>query len=400
VAEEFEGRKIYVYLPAGYETSEARYPAVYMHDGRTAFNTFSGGFGKWKTNEVMDRLMAEHQVQGMIVAAVASDDSKRGKEYVPFADPAIPSDGTTAEAFTRYFIEKVIPYIDAKYRTLAHRDQRMIMGSSFGGIQALWMGYHHPEVFSAVGVFSPSTWVANLRLFEEMKKTKEKPDIKIWIDMGQNEGMPIEGLVDILRDKGFEDGKDLFFQLDKEGRHDEASWNKRVHNPLLMFGGSPPTQVKKMEVTDYLTALGLDGSHLRINPMLAMNNGMTYTGSSLVSYKVLNPDAGRVDGMGNVCFTKPTPLQVEIGYQGLTVTHRVEYAPYMDKILGELRNAVIEEKGSRMMILLPETAEKWKIPADRITGLLRSMEPTGFYKVERMDEKVVVLNMNTAQAAQ
>lgn len=395
--DELEKRRIFVYLPPGYETDNERYPVVYMNDGRNVFETNTSSFQKeWKVERVIDQLITDGRMEKVIVIGVdASDGAKRGEEYVPFLDESIPSDGKSAEEFTRYFIETVIPYVDGTYRTIPDRDNRMIMGSSFGGVQALWMGYHHPETFSSIGAVSASTWVAKGRLFEELAKEKEKPNVKIWLDMGYAEGMLIEPLVDILKSKGFEYGQDLFFQMDILGNHDENSWSRRVHSPLLMFAGKAPEQAVDLVVDDSLMIFGSDSSYIRLNPVASMNNGMDYSVSDLAEYKVLNPKVGQVDTAGIVIFLKPEPLDVEVTYQGITVEYKVDYDRLVRILKNKLKSLVIEEKDSSIKILLKPTAESLKATTKDITDIAISLESTGLYTIEEVREDYILLALNT-----
>ncbi|AIQ68670.1 alpha/beta hydrolase [Paenibacillus graminis] len=319
-------RRIFVYLPPGYETGQDRYPVVYMNDGRSVFNTGTSSFNKeWLVDKKVDQLVKDGKLEKVIVIAVdAGEDSDRGKEYVPFPNDSIPTDGTGAEKFTRYFIETVIPFADSTYRTIPDRDHRMIMGSSFGGVQAFWMGYHHPETFSVIGALSASTWVANGQAYEDWAQETGKPDVKIWLDMGAKEKMVIDPLVDLLLSKGFKYGQDLFFQMDPIGEHNEISWSRRVHNPLIMFAGKAPGQAVKLEVSDYLSISGMGESYLRLNPVATMDNGMDYSVSSEASYKVLNTEAGQVEPSGKVTFLKQEDLRVEVTYQGLTQLYDIK----------------------------------------------------------------------------
>ncbi|MNS39887.1 Endo-1,4-beta-xylanase Z precursor [compost metagenome] len=319
-------RRIFVYLPPGYETGEDRYPVVYMNDGRSVFNTGTSSFNKeWLVDKKVDQLVKDGKMQKVIVIAVdAGEDSDRGKEYVPFPNDSIPTDGTGAEEFTRYFIETVIRFADSTYRTIPDRDHRMIMGSSFGGVQAFWMGYHHPETFSMIGALSASTWVANGQAYNDWAQETGKPDVKIWLDMGAKEKMVVDPLVDLLLSKGFKYGQDLFFQMDPIGEHDEISWSRRVHSPLIMFAGKSPSQAVKLEVSDYLSISGMGESYLRLNPVATMDNGMDYSVSSEASYKVLNPEVGQVDPSGKVTFLKQEDLRVEVTYQGLTQLYDID----------------------------------------------------------------------------
>ncbi|CAH1055552.1 alpha/beta hydrolase [Paenibacillus pseudetheri] len=386
-------RRIFVYLPAGYETDGERYSVVYMHDGQNVFNTNTSSFGKeWLVEENIDQLVADKKMEKVIVVAVASSNgSERGKEYVPFPEESIPTDGTSAEQFTQYFINTVIPYIDGAYRTIPDRDHRMIMGSSFGAIQALWMGYQHPETFSSIGALSPATWVSNGMLMRKLVTITGKPDLKIWLDMGVAEGMPIDPLLDILQSKGFVLGKDLFFQMDPLGTHDEKSWNRRVHSPLLMFAGKEAGQPTKLEVSDYLFLFNPEAANIRLNPVVTMDNGMDYTVSEGVEYQVLNPEVGQVDKTGRVNFLKPESLNVNVNFEGVTIEHQVNYEHYVKVLKFYLKSMVTEEQGDGILIHLKSSAEKLKTTTKYFSELVQSVENMGIYKIKEVQEDSILI---------
>jgi predicted alpha/beta superfamily hydrolase len=39
-------RRIWIYLPPGYETSKKKYPVIYMQDGQNLFDEFTTAFGQ------------------------------------------------------------------------------------------------------------------------------------------------------------------------------------------------------------------------------------------------------------------------------------------------------------------------------------------------------------------
>lgn len=390
-------RRIFVYLPAGYETDSERYPVVYMHDGQNVFNTNTSSLGKeWRVEEIIDQLVADGTMEKVIVIGVASSDgSERGKEYVPFPDESIPSDEKSAEKFTQYFIKTVIPYVDGAYRTIPDRDHRMIMGSSFGAIQALWMGYQHPETFSAIGALSPATWVSNGRILDELTKESGKPALKIWLDMGVTEGMPIHPLVNVLKSKGFVLGKDLFFQMDPLGTHEEKSWNRRVHSPLIMFAGKEAVQKIKLEVSDYLTLIGPEALDVRLNLIATMDNGMDYTILDGVRYQVLNPEVGQVDMAGRVCFLKPESMKVNVSFQGVTEEHLVNYEHYVKVFKVYVKSLDVDENGDEFSINLKASARKINSTPEYITALVNAAEKIGIYKINEIQKDVIRIAFNT-----
>lgn len=390
-------RRVFVYLPAGYEANDERYPVVYMHDGQNVFNTNTSSFGKeWLVEENVDQLVADNKMDKVIVIAVAASEggAERGKEYVPVPEGSIPTDGKPAEEFIQYFINTVVPYADSTYRTIPDPEHRMIMGSSFGAIQALWMGYHHPEVFSAIGALSPTTMVGNGGVLEELGKLSGKPELKIWLDMGVAEGMPIDPLLDLLQSKGFVLGKDLFYQMDRLGTHDEKSWNRRVHSPLLMFAGKEAGKPTMLDISDYFSLLGPEDTNIRISSVATMDNGMDYSVSEGVEYEVLNPDVGQVDKTGKVRFLKPESINVKVTYQGVTKEHQVKFDHYVKVLKLNLSSLVVEKQGEEYNINLKASAKNLNSPVEYLSELVQSVEKMGLYKVKEVHEDSLIIVFN------
>ena len=49
-------RRVWIYLPANYETSGKKYPVLYMHDGQNIFDEASSYSGEWGIDEALDSL--------------------------------------------------------------------------------------------------------------------------------------------------------------------------------------------------------------------------------------------------------------------------------------------------------------------------------------------------------
>jgi enterochelin esterase-like enzyme len=62
--------------------------------------------------------------------------------------------GGGGDLYESDIIEDVIPLIDAKYRTLADRNHRAIIGFSMGGGQAGRYGLGHLDTFATIGIMS------------------------------------------------------------------------------------------------------------------------------------------------------------------------------------------------------------------------------------------------------
>ena len=75
-------RNVTVWLPPGYDASDARYPILYMHDGQNLFDPARAPFGEWGVDEHLGRLIAKGQVRAPIVVGIWNTPL-RLREYVP-----------------------------------------------------------------------------------------------------------------------------------------------------------------------------------------------------------------------------------------------------------------------------------------------------------------------------
>ena len=147
-------RELNVYLPPGYDAnSRQRYPVLYLLHG------FANDHHSWhrygRANDILDNLLAKQAIKPFIVvmplgyggASVNGD----GTGIAPANAGAFGGDFALYE---RDILEDVIPMIDGKYRTLANRENRAIIGFSMGGMQAGRFGLGHLDTFSYVGLMS------------------------------------------------------------------------------------------------------------------------------------------------------------------------------------------------------------------------------------------------------
>lgn len=243
-------RDIDVYLPPSYaKNPNKNYPVIYMHDGNNLFYpelSFAGVH--WAVDSTLEKLIKKDLINEVIVVGI-HNTPQRSYEYtwqeMKFRENSHGGGGTH---YARFIIEELKPFIDKKYRTSKDRNDTAVMGSSLGGLISLYLGINHPEVFSKLGVISPSLWWNYGSALKDIENMKN--DIKVWLDMGVNEGKcnccshkenhhlnNLRALKYKLSSKGFEEGINLGYFEDIEGQHNEASWSRRLHLPLLFFFG-------------------------------------------------------------------------------------------------------------------------------------------------------------------
>jgi enterochelin esterase-like enzyme len=142
-------RQIYVYLPPFYETSDQRYPVLYVHYGRFAIDH---GLLVRSLNNLVGR-----SVQPIIAVFIGLG------EQAGFGEIS----GEHKDQYAKMVVEEIVPLIDGKYRTIAKPEARATMGASAAGFMSVYLAFQHPGIFGwAVG---QSTNV-DVQLGEEMNE--------------------------------------------------------------------------------------------------------------------------------------------------------------------------------------------------------------------------------------
>jgi predicted alpha/beta superfamily hydrolase len=231
-------RDVLVYLPPGYDESpERRYPVFYLHDGQNVFDAataFVPG-NDWKVDETAEHLIREGVISPLIMVGVYNTGEHRMKEYTPTPDPAHP-DGGDANLHGRFLVEELKPFIDAHYRTQPEGANTGLGGSSLGGLVSLYLALRYPAEFGRVGAMSPSVWWDRRMILKYVDRLLEKPPLRIWLDIGTDEGKEHVRYARQLRDrlvkKGWSSGDDLMFVEDHGAGHTEEAWAKRAPSML------------------------------------------------------------------------------------------------------------------------------------------------------------------------
>jgi S-formylglutathione hydrolase FrmB len=137
-------RPLYVYLPPGYDDEpDRRYPTVYVLQGYTghAAMWFNRAPFRQPFPELADAVFAAGDVPPAIVVYVDAWTSLAGSQFL---------DSPATGRYHSYLRDEVVPFVDARYRTLASRDHRAVTGKSSGGYGAMVTAMLAPDVFGAL----------------------------------------------------------------------------------------------------------------------------------------------------------------------------------------------------------------------------------------------------------
>ena len=250
-------REIDVWLPPGYDAAPAeRYPVIYMHDGQNIFNPATGyGGGCWEVDRAMCRLMQTDKVRGAIIVGVWNTGMDRYPEYMPRQAvrgkevvflpgfPTAPVERISSDAYLKFLVEEVKPFIDRTYRTQPDAAHTFVMGSSMGGLISGYALVEYPQVFGGAGCVSthwPSDDGSAIEYFAKHLPAPGKH--RIYFDYGtatlDASYEPYQQRMDqAMRAAGYTEGRDWVTKKFPGAEHSEKSWRERVEIPLTFLLG-------------------------------------------------------------------------------------------------------------------------------------------------------------------
>ena len=218
-------RELNVYTPPGYDDDrERRYPVVYLLHG--ANNDLYSWYRYGRANDILDNLLAEGAIKPLIVVMPlgyggASADGRRGPGGAR---------GGAGDLYEQDILKDIIPLIDSKYRTIADRTHRAIVGFSMGGGQSSRIGLGHLDTFSYIGVFSAgmpgNAETEPLKsLAADVPATNKKIDL-LWIACGKDDAAitGARNFSNTLKQIGIE-----HTFVESNGAHHWRVWRRYLH---------------------------------------------------------------------------------------------------------------------------------------------------------------------------
>ncbi len=225
-----KGRRMYVYTPPDYFTSNSKYPVLYLLHGG------GGDEDAWVTmgraNVIMDNLIAQGKAKPMLIVMPngnANQIVSQGYAYGPTPPrqsvtapapppvqatqgimagrgPAAPTATTPAApgaapaarpqqvyegSYPHSLVKEVIPFIEKHYRVIADKNSRAIAGLSMGGGHTVQATNNNPGVFGWIGVWSAGGQDTP-EFVRALTKLKESGVKHYWIGAGTTD-MALKG---------------------------------------------------------------------------------------------------------------------------------------------------------------------------------------------------------------
>jgi hypothetical protein len=169
-------RPLWVYTPPGYDDdAAARFPAVYVIQG------YTGHVQMWANRtpfrqpftETADQVFADGTAPPCVVVYVDAWTTYGGSQFV---------DSAGTGRYHSYLCDEVVPWVDARYRTITDSESRAIMGKSSGGFGAMITPMLRPDLFGALATHAGDTLYEHCYLpdFADAVRHLRRYDGDIW----------------------------------------------------------------------------------------------------------------------------------------------------------------------------------------------------------------------------
>lgn len=159
--------QLLVKLPSGYGQSEKAYPVIYFLDAQWDFPLMVSTHGQ----SYYDGFVPNAILVGIQWGGENPDPNVlRARDFTPTHMDDVPNSGG-ADKFLQFIKQELIPFMGNEYRT---NDNRILMGSSYGGLFTLYALFNEHELFDGyIPTSSASAW-DNYMLYTYAKTFAEK----------------------------------------------------------------------------------------------------------------------------------------------------------------------------------------------------------------------------------
>lgn len=206
-----------VYVPEGVFTGQAL-PSLYVTDGQ--WYLAGGGLG-----QLIHQMITDGRIEPLVAVFVDSSnpdnpvENRRNSEFM------------CNQRYAAFFADELIPAVTTQQPVSQAREDRVILGMSFGGLNAACFGITLPGVFSGIAMQSPAS-AAHVDVVRELYEEAEKLPLKMFLSVGtKNDNLhAVRRFRSTLLKKGY----DLTYHKVREG-HDWDNWRPLLDDVLLTF---------------------------------------------------------------------------------------------------------------------------------------------------------------------
>ena len=208
-----------VYLPPGGDAL-SNLPTLYVADGQWYIKA-------GRLPRVVDREIRRGRIKPVMIVFVDSSDpdkprfNRRNSQFFCNTD------------YAKFYADELVPEVNQTYPASPSRDDRVILGLSFGGLNAACFGLLIPELFGGIAMQSPATWP--VPILADLYESEPHRPIKVFLTVGyRRDGAgDARALRKVLKKKGY----DMFYR-EVDGGHNWSNWRPLQDDVLRYFFGT------------------------------------------------------------------------------------------------------------------------------------------------------------------
>jgi enterochelin esterase-like enzyme len=234
-------RQVRIYVPRSFDPRRP-HPALVLFDGQNLFADDESFAGGWHVDAVVEKLSPRCGPKPVVIG-VDHGEAERIRELSPFplVDPPFRDLAQAGQPgqlalFLFWITGELLPHLAREIPLPWQPGSTFVGGSSMGGLAALYAHFAHPDAFGGALVMSPSFWIADRAIFREVAQYPNPPRSRIYLDAGGLEDRGrlapvVRAMADRLRERGWTSDR-LYWRYDLLGKHNEASWRRRLPRAL------------------------------------------------------------------------------------------------------------------------------------------------------------------------
>lgn len=169
--------KITVGLPENYDPSTQKYATIYVLDGDDNFDLVAE---KCKT------LSQDYATSNVLVVGIGYGYDRA----IDFTPTKANEGGGGADKFLQFIEKELIPQMELDYGADSSRNNRIILGHSFGGLLASYAFTNYNNVFGNYLILSPSIWYDNeiiLQKEQDNRSNNQESQHLVFMGLGELE---------------------------------------------------------------------------------------------------------------------------------------------------------------------------------------------------------------------
>ena len=193
---------IYVQLPGNYSDTSKTFPVLYVLDGQWDFSLITAIYGQ----QYYDGFVPAVIIVGITWGGTNPDyDMLRARDLTP-TSAGSPVQFGGAPKFLAFIKNELIPLVESKYRVV--KNDRTLIGSSFGGLFTLYAMFHEAALFQRYVLTSPSLgWDNGMPFtYEKDHADNKRPlPVRLFMAIGELEGISdFQNFTDRLKARNYE----------------------------------------------------------------------------------------------------------------------------------------------------------------------------------------------------